>query len=664
MFLHLFALALSGGDSLQPQYQTLDTTRVQVQRSTAPKFQAGRRSFQIDPAEAMGKNGLDLLRDLPSVEVQGEDQVRLRGSSDIQILLDGQVLESRDLQNLPALQIGSIEIVNQGDAKLSAEGKGGMILLYSRNDKAPGLSGNLGSSASFAPWGGGISQGLRYGQGPWNWSEQFDVRQMLTASQRSLSQSRTGSQVQTQSQDTMAMGSGALRLGADYNQNDRKWSWKLGLRTGQHSKDATGTQTQANQSQRWMGQNEFERNALESALSYTQGKANQKGWSTEFSAQKMQGSSHNLQSLDTLSTQSDQDIQSHKLAPKFDLWTPLGAGHQLSTGTSGFWRSSKLQSSDSISYDLNAYQGALYAQDDWKITPLLNWSYGLRTEAELWNWQGGDLKAWQEWGLYPSSTLRQGWGERDDLHLSMGRRLKRPQPPMVMPISRIAGPRWIEKGNPELRSEKQWNVELGWSHESSLGHSEINLFGSATQDLLSSVGLYQGDTLVSQYQNSGRQWRQGVELIWNFKWGSKVNFNGSANAARTENEGQDAFWHLSSKGDLSLRLLFAQLGLKLGAENRDRTPTSSTAPTWSGDLYMRSPIPKTGAMLSVRTQNLWGQMLGDTQTWGQDYSSFSHVHLRPSVNANVMWNFGAQGPKEKSKSKTRLDSEETNSEAW
>lgn len=83
----------------------------------------------------------DVLRDLPSVDVDIQGNVALRGDSNVTILIDGKVSpllagnRADALQQIPANLVERIEVITNPSAEFRAEGSGGIINIVLRKDK-------------------------------------------------------------------------------------------------------------------------------------------------------------------------------------------------------------------------------------------------------------------------------------------------------------------------------------------------------------------------------------------------------------------------------------------------------------------------------------------------------------------------------------------------
>jgi hypothetical protein len=99
----------------------------------------------------------DALKDLPSVEVDPQGTLSLRGDPNVTILVDGKPSASFDgagrvdaLQQLPADQIERIEVITNPSAALNPEGSGGVINLITKKSRGAGVTGSAYVTAASA----------------------------------------------------------------------------------------------------------------------------------------------------------------------------------------------------------------------------------------------------------------------------------------------------------------------------------------------------------------------------------------------------------------------------------------------------------------------------------------------------------------------------------
>jgi outer membrane receptor protein involved in Fe transport len=124
-----------------------------------------------DDPEASTSNVLDLLRKVPLVTVDGEDEIQLKGSSSFKIYLNGKPSNmisgnpSQVLKSMPASSIKDIEVITDPGAKYDAEGIGGIINIITDKRADDGYSGSVGANGdTFGGYGGNAYLATKYGK--------------------------------------------------------------------------------------------------------------------------------------------------------------------------------------------------------------------------------------------------------------------------------------------------------------------------------------------------------------------------------------------------------------------------------------------------------------------------------------------------------------------
>jgi ferric enterobactin receptor len=112
-------------------------------------FEAGKQIYDAKKdLTAQSGNTLELLRNIPSVEVDNDGNVSLRGSSNVKILIDGKPSAllsagTQVLQNIPANMVDKVEVITNPSAKYEAEGVSGLINIVMKENNALGYNGNM-----------------------------------------------------------------------------------------------------------------------------------------------------------------------------------------------------------------------------------------------------------------------------------------------------------------------------------------------------------------------------------------------------------------------------------------------------------------------------------------------------------------------------------------
>ena len=115
----------------------------------------------------------DVLDNVPSVSVDVEGNVALRGNDNVRILINGKPsglvgLNSTDaLRQLPAESIERVEVITSPSARYDAEGTGGILNIILRRSKLQGLNGAITTNVGYNP-SAGINGNINYRTGDLN----------------------------------------------------------------------------------------------------------------------------------------------------------------------------------------------------------------------------------------------------------------------------------------------------------------------------------------------------------------------------------------------------------------------------------------------------------------------------------------------------------------
>ncbi len=127
---------------------------------------------------ASGGTALDVLQNQPSVQVDQDGNVSLRGSSNFTIQVDGKPypIQGGDaLRQIPANLVESIEIITNPSAKYDAEGTSGIINIVMKKQDRDNMNGIVNAGlGSRTKYNGDFT--LNYKSGDYNLSGSFDYR--------------------------------------------------------------------------------------------------------------------------------------------------------------------------------------------------------------------------------------------------------------------------------------------------------------------------------------------------------------------------------------------------------------------------------------------------------------------------------------------------------
>jgi Outer membrane receptor proteins, mostly Fe transport len=162
--------------SLGKIYMTETSAQLQevvvVAQKPLVKVEIDKLTYSIDnDPDAKTSNTLDMLKKVPMITVDNDDNIQLKGSSDFKIYLNGKpsnILTNNPgdvLKGMPANSIKNVEVITDPGAKYDAEGVGGIINIITAKSGIEGYSATVRSGVStLGRWGGGAYLSLKSGK--------------------------------------------------------------------------------------------------------------------------------------------------------------------------------------------------------------------------------------------------------------------------------------------------------------------------------------------------------------------------------------------------------------------------------------------------------------------------------------------------------------------
>ncbi|MEM6328034.1 MAG: TonB-dependent receptor, partial [Bacteroidota bacterium] len=177
----LGAFALTPGDGL------LDVVTVDTERSTI-EVDIDRIIYNVaDDPIAQGGAVTDVLETIPSVDVDVDGSISLRGVSNVAVLIDGRPAPvGREfigayLQSLPAGAIERIEVLPNPSAKYEPDGIGGIVNVVLKENTELGLGGAF-TAGGDTQTGANATALVTFGQGAWDLTATAGVRRGIRES--------------------------------------------------------------------------------------------------------------------------------------------------------------------------------------------------------------------------------------------------------------------------------------------------------------------------------------------------------------------------------------------------------------------------------------------------------------------------------------------------
>ena len=488
--------------SLKPSALVIDEVVVSSERSLF-HHDIDRKVYEVDhDLMAKSSTASDVLQKIPSVQVDLDGNVSLRGSPDVMILVNGKksplMGKSRAdvLQQLPAAGIEKIEVINNPSARFTPEGASGIINIVMKRNAGTGVSGDATGHVGASERN---NENLTFGFHP----KKLDL--FGSYSYRNDLRHRTGSDARVPS------GAGNFyREGDEVTMRPHVHIGSLGLSyhvTPKDQFDLSGDYFRRRPSRDAISTivtqdgggtivTDFDRlqtgYELESVTSLTG--AFQHDFAKEDRQLRVEAIGSDAPQSETAhfvenwrapaQSRTGSDIQFHQSEKQahvtIDYSDPIGKDSKLEAGFALEVHRQDIRSdADSLdvsqqqlvpdptkTYRFQLHQAidgayATYERGLGKFTLL----GGLRAEYAVVSSDlvtGGVGFTDRYRGLYPTLHLNYKVTQRDEAQLSYSRRIRRPESDDLNPFPEFTDPYNMEAGNPRLRPESIHSLELGY----------------------------------------------------------------------------------------------------------------------------------------------------------------------------------------------------------
>lgn len=163
-----------GNLKMETDITILDDVVIEAEKNTM-NMGIDRRVFNVDKdLSTKGGTGLDVMKNIPGVTVDGDGNVEVRNQSPT-VFIDGRP-STMTLEQIPAEQIDRVEIITNPSVKFDAASKGGIINVVLKKNINPGYNGSISAGAGTNDrYNGSINLNLR--EGKFNFSASYNYNQ-------------------------------------------------------------------------------------------------------------------------------------------------------------------------------------------------------------------------------------------------------------------------------------------------------------------------------------------------------------------------------------------------------------------------------------------------------------------------------------------------------
>lgn len=548
-----------------------------------------KKTFSIaeNPA-ALGGNATDVLNNLPSVDVDQNGNVSLRGSSELRILIDGKPtgLQGEDigivLAQIPANTIDNIEIITVPTAKYDAESSGGIINIKLKENKIKGSSGNLNFNyGNFDKLNLSALLGLK--KKKFNLNVSYGLRSgtfhfdRYSFSENSTIDSLTSFIIEGTGEKKNYSHLGKLNLNFQPNKKT-EFGLNSTLSSGLIQNDRTTFYTweylvqEATKNKRLAASEKSKLNLVNGI--YFKNKLKKEG-SLSISSTHAHVSSNNEGKYDETDLLQNEVnlLNSHEFIQNLDLKLPykksvweFGGQHTHRIITNDFSYTSNSSAIDDIQNDFNYFDDitAGYIMESLKLN---SWkiSAGYRIEYTYSSSKNTstDLNIQRDYFMhFPSFNLSKKVNKSNDLGFNYSRRITRPNAIQLNPSPSLADPFSLHAGNPDLTPATNDVSELTWLTKSKKITLQSTVFYQLRKNRVRRIRFVddQGVSTV-KWVNYDREDYYGLEVFTRLPLGKNFTINLSANVYERITDGSNInqgytarYFGWDGKINLSLKL--------------------------------------------------------------------------------------------------------------
>jgi outer membrane receptor for ferrienterochelin and colicins len=543
----------------------LNEVVVRAEKSTV-EIKLDKKVYNVGQ-DMMVKGGTvsDVLDNVPSVSVDSEGNVSLRGSDNIRILIDGRpsnaINVAEALRQLPADAIDKVEVITNPSARYDAEGGSGLINIILKKGKNQGINGTFIASTGI-PETYGLSANLNYK------TEKLNYFTTLGYNNRT---SEGGGLTNTSYFNADGTPKGYLDEDRDTKRTSDGFNGRAGvewtLTPTTFWTNAINYQKSSGDTKDVIKYSNFDGDHAFTGDSYRINNGDTGSQNFEYTSNLIKNfndKGHKLTADLSISRNTDDSNSIIDASPNFnttlndqvqkqvllqaDYVLPIGKGSQFEAGYKGSFGDLNNQYvitdnagavdpnlSNTLEYKENI--NALYTQYGFKVNKF-SYLFGLRWEdtniqVNLLDTKDFTTKKYNN--LFPSAFISYEISDQSNFTASYSKRLTRPRGRFMNPAVNYSSNVNIFQGNPDLDPSLTDKYDIGYIKRWDKVTFNTSAYFENTKDVFSFVRTPNGDevngipVILSRPINLGREQKYGFEFTLNYTpfkwWRLNSNFN-------------------------------------------------------------------------------------------------------------------------------------------
>lgn len=627
-------------------------------------------------AIANGGSANDVLTQVPTVSVDIDGNISLRGSGNVTILIDGRPSgmsgagRAGMLSGIPASAIESVEVITNPSAKYDPDGMSGIINIVLKKNKLQGTNGNASISAGTNnKYNGSVAYNLR--KNKVNLYTNYSFRYNERFGRGDVSR-------------TTYLGDSALYLIQKNNSDNlnRNHSGKIGMDYNLSKSATLGfnvTLNYENKAEQEKLNNKTENESEQLAAAFNRYTNNpSEGLSQDYNLNYRQKFKNPKQLLSMEANYSINNNLSTAIYQQENFWenyqeinpywyyqnnnsnTDFSINTNMIDFESPLFKNGKIESglkninreidNDFYSETFNTTAGSFLADDSLNNRFIYNesiyaaytsysqtlgkWSYkaGIRaeqanTKSTLINNDSSFVNNY--FNVFPTAFINRKINYKQEIQLNYGRRINRPGTRQLSPFTDYSNPLILRVGNPYLNPEYTHNIEFSYLYNFKKINFSTTVFYRKTVDLIMrNISINANNQTIVTFTNLGSSENMGIETVSRIElyrwWNITANLNGFQTVIQgTNQDGEINTSNLSWNAKILSNILFKK-GWSLQASGfynaRNIMAQGTILPMSQVDFAIKKDVFKNKGTITFGVNDVFDQMRFRINTSGSDFS--------------------------------------------
>lgn len=567
-----------GSITLKLNSELIDEVEIVAEKSQM-QLKLDKRVFNVGKdLSNVGTNAAEILDNIPSVAVDIEGNISLRGSENVRVLIDGKPStitggSTADvLRQFQGNMIERVEVITNPSARYDAEGEVGIINIILKKEKKKGTNGSIEAVVGY-PDNYRLSYNLNFRQEKYNLFTSYGTGYRKSPGGgetfQTFNNQDTSYIYESTNDRTRASLNHNFRLGADYFLNKKntitlsgfyRYSDQENIAEYEY-RDLYDTRELFQKVTRTDVEDEVG-NGLEAALNYRKTFSKKDElftidfqWSESDDLEKSNIDEYN-ELLNSELIQKTRNVEANRnFLFQSDYVLPIKKEGKFETGIRGNLRTIenkfKVEELDAnnefqILPEFNndfEFQEKIYAAYIMFGNKVNKFSYQLGLRGEL-SEISTELKLtdekneWNYDNLFPSAHFSYELKDKNSFQLSYSRRINRPSFRFLLPFQTFSDQRNLWRGNPDLQPEFTDSYELGYLNFFGKGSLFSSIYYRYRTGVINRITTVNSEGFTERLPvNLSTENNIGFEFTANYKFTKNTSFNSSLNIFRSIAEG-------------------------------------------------------------------------------------------------------------------------------